>query len=160
MTGHQVLQAHWLPGGNVIAYSQAVASSPSGTGDVFSIDSVTRASRLVIPSAQFAPVAGIGDFAFSPDGQWVAFTVYVPSSTGVRFQGLWMMNLLTSLSHQIDTADGQTVTDLWWGEQQLIYRTVKSADLVVPKHYTGVEPYWLFVASTSDDAPVLRYQSP
>ncbi len=121
---------------------------------------MTHASRLVIPSAQFAPVAGIGDFAFSPDGQWVAFTVYVPNNSGIRFQGLWLMNVLTGTTQQVETASDQTVTDLWWGADSLIFRAVSAGTLESPVHYTGVEPYSLYMVSTTGDAPVLRYHSP
>ncbi len=157
---HPVLAASWLPNSNRIAYIQAVASSPSGTGDVFTVDSASVRSELAVASAQFAPVAGIGDVAFSDDGRWVAFTLYLPDDSGSSFQGLWLMNLETRVTQQVPIEAGQAVTDLWWGQGTLLYRTIKTDDTSSPERYSGLGSFALYSVKPDGSQPVLRYREP
>lgn len=157
---HPVLAAKWLPTGNQIVYIQAVASSPPGTGDLFIVDSDTVIRELMVPSAQFAPVAGIGDMALSGDGRWVAFNLYVPGDSGSRFQGLWLMNLATRATQQVVIESGQAVTDLWWGQETLAYRTVRSTESSDPERYTGIEPFSLYTVKPDGSQPVVRHRAP
>ncbi len=157
---HPVLAATWLPNSGRIAYIQAVASSPAGTGDVFTVDSGTAKSDLTVPSAQFAPVAGIGDFAFSGDGHWIAFTLYVPNDTGSRFQGLWLMNLESNATRQVSVEAGQAVSDLWWGQRTLLYRTIEVDHVSSPEHYAGIGSFSLYSVKPDGQPPVLRHYVP
>ena len=153
---HPVLAATWLPNNGRIAYLQAVASSPEGTGDVFTVDAGTVKSDLAVPSAQFAPVAGIGEFAFSGDGRWIAFTLYVPNDTGSRFQGLWLMNVETSATRQVSVEAGRAVSDLWWGQGTLLYRTIEAGNASSPERYSGIESFSLYSMKPDGERPVLR----
>ncbi|MGA7672123.1 MAG: hypothetical protein WBW04_16975 [Nitrolancea sp.] len=154
-----VSAATWLPDGSGIAYIQPSASSPKGTGDVFTVDGSTGTSGLAVPSSQFAPVAGVGAMAFSRDGHWVAVTVYVPSEGGTSFGGLWLVNRETSATRRIIVDDDQAVTDLWWGNGTLIYRTEKAMSGKQPQRYGGLGAYALYSVSPVDVQPTLRHRT-
>ncbi len=154
-TGEPVMSATWLPNSR-IAYVQKAASSPTGTGDLFIIDTTTAKNRLVVAAAQFAPVAGVANAVFSRDGHWAAFTIYVPSNAGSQFYGLWLLDVQSGSMRQITVNAGDAVTDLWWGKETLIYRTIAAASAIQPQRYTGIEPFSLYSLSPSGGKPVLR----
>ncbi len=154
-----VLEASWLPDGSGIAYIQPAASSPAGTGDVFTVDVRTGASDLAVPSSQFAPVAGVGAMAFSRDGRWAAVTVYVPGENGSGFGGLWLLNRETNATRQVPIDDDLTVTDLWWASGTLLYRTVKATSGKQPQRYGGLRPYALYTVNPTTGESRLRRQT-
>lgn len=159
-SSYPVLEARWIPNGDRIGYVQVTAASPSGTGDVFVIDAGTAESQLAVAATQFAPVAGIGTMTFSPDGEWIAFTLYGPNASDVKFQGLWLTNLATNVTQQIEVGAGQAVTDLWWGKDSLLFRAMKANPSDRPTRYNGMEPFSLYSVATGSEEPIQRYTSP
>ena len=154
-----ILEASWLPDGSGIAYVKPAASSPAGTGDVFTVDVRTGASDLAVPSSQFAPVAGVGTMAFSRDGHWAAVTVYVPGGSGSSFGGLWLLNRKTNATRQVVIDDDMTVTDLWWANGTLLFRTVKATSGKQPQRYGGLGPYELYSVNPATGESTLRRQT-
>lgn len=134
----------WLPGRAAIAYVRRSAASIEAGGDLFAVDTASGAQQLLVPSTQFAPVAGVLDLSASPDGQYLAWTVYVPGEHFAVFQSLWLMNLDTEEVIEVPTNTGEAITDLWWADHQLFFRSIPHDQMTIPSVYTGTESFQIY----------------
>jgi hypothetical protein len=71
-----------------------------------------------------APVARIVGATPSRDGRSVAYIVLIPEDGRVVFDSLWVRDLQTNQGLAIDVSPGQSVTDVWWTDAGLMFRTV------------------------------------
>lgn len=151
--------AVWLPGRHQIAYVLGSPSRVENGGDLFAISPDEGTPMLLVSAGNFAPVAGVVAVAASQSGRYLAFTVFVPGPERPDFQSLWVMELSTREMTEVPVARGQSVTDLWWAGEQLIYRQIDESQVVVPAAYTGTEPFALVQYDPATGASDERYRS-
>jgi hypothetical protein len=138
-----IIRARWIPGTNRIAVIRSTGSTISHGGDLFLIDVENGQRELVMSSGAIAPVAGLVDLEPSPDGSWLAATGFVPGVEFPRFGGLWMINVQSGVSTEIDLENAAAVTDLWWIDGALVVRVIDEPQTSLPGAYTGRESFRL-----------------
>lgn len=154
-----VLAAAWLPDGGSLAFVLSTTGMVEGSGDIFTIDPDGGAPTLLVSASQFAPVAGVAGLAVSPSGQYLAFTVAVPGPEHAAFQSLRLLDRASGKVVEVPVRRDQTVVDLWWVGNQLVYRTIEDANVVVPGVYSGTEPFILLQFDPSTGEIQQRYRS-
>jgi hypothetical protein len=155
--GHGVVRARWVPGTSYLVVSRASGSTIPHGGDLFLIDVETGYQELLMSSGEIAPVAGIVDIAPSPDGDWLAVTGFVPGANHPGFAGLWLINLRSGLRLEPSIPSGETVTNLWWLGEDLLFRTISEPRTSLPGTYTGREAFKLLQFDPNDERLVQRY---
>jgi hypothetical protein len=155
--GEGVVRARWIPGSTYVAVIRASGSTISHGGDLFLVDVETGRQELLMSSGEIAPVAGLVDIAPSPDGEWLAATAFVPGDDYPRFAGLWMINLRSGLSSEIEAVGNGVVTDLWWLGDNLLVRTVDEPRTSLPGTYTGREDFRLLEIDPDNGRVTERY---
>lgn len=141
--GHGVEAATWIPGTSYLVYTKSSGSTISHGGDMFVVNALTGERQLLLSSGEIAPVAGVVDLAVSPDGEVVALTTFVPGDERPEFAGLWTVDLSTGDRLRVPVNRGQSVTDIWWLGENLLYRAVAEPRTRLPGVYTGVEDFEL-----------------
>jgi hypothetical protein len=137
----------WLPGRGRIAFveGQGPASSPLA-GSIFTIAPDGSARELLVSAGQFAPAARVVALCASPDGRELAFTVYLPDSTGaLTFASLWVLTIDTGELREIPVEPGYRVTEVWWTAPGLVWRGVDIGEATSGDGmtYTGDESFIL-----------------
>ena len=112
----------WLPDGRAVLFSEARGQGTAG--DLWRIRSDGTDRELVASAGSVAPVARVVGAKPSRDGRSVAYIVVVPGGDGEEFNSLWVRHLATNQGLQIDVPPGAAVTDFWWTNSGLIFRTV------------------------------------
>ena len=157
--GRTVADLAWLPDGQEILFTERAAPGrPVTGGDLWRIATDgSRRSLVASAGGTGFPAAQVAAVAPSPDGDAVAFTVVVPSETGVRFHSLRLRGLTpSSQSVEMRVPAGQAVTDLWWTASGLVFRTVPAESFV--GRYNG-GPFGLYRA-TPHAEPTQLYATP
>ena len=151
-----VVAATWLPGRGTLAFVRRNAGVAGG--DVFEVSDTGGGSSVLISAGQFAPVAGIVHLAASPDGRYLAATVFVPGSDRPQFQSLRLVDLTTNTVTEMPTAPGEVVTDVWFASGQLIFRAIDESHATATGTYTGTEPFGLYQVDLATLALHERYR--
>ena len=157
--GRTVADLAWLPDGQEILFTERAAPGrPVTGGDLWRI-ATDGSGRSLVASAGGTgfPAAQVANVAPSPDGDAVAYTVVVPSESGIRFHSLRLRGLAdSSQSVEMRVPAGQAVTDLWWTASGLVFRTVPAESFV--GRYTG-GPFGLYRATLHSE-PTQLYVAP
>ena len=103
-----------LPNGLPATDLADAAPAPDGTQIVLSVTTgLGQGSTVWLASPDgmqmqplFQSTADVGLFAWSPDGQQIAYETIADSSVPFRPAGLWVMSATGTAQHQIATADG------------------------------------------------------
>lgn len=114
----------WLPDGSGLIYAERGEVGASG-GDLFTVSAAGEDPRLVASAGRAAPVAQIVDFAVSPDGRSLAYTIATPDASGdeLAFHSLWVRSLADSTTVAVPIPNGRDVTELWWTAAGLVWRS-------------------------------------
>jgi hypothetical protein len=152
-----IVRARWIPGTMFIAVVRSTGSTIAHGGDLFLVDADTGRRELLMSSGSIAPVAGIADIEPSPDGNWLAATGFVPGDEHPAFAGLWLIDLESGVSHEIDLEHDGNVTDLWWLGDNLLIRAIETPQTSLPGTYTGRESFRLLEIDPSDRSITQRY---
>lgn len=155
---HAVIAATWLPGRDLLAYVLSSSTTIDQGGDIFAARPDGSRTALLVSAGQFAPIAGAIDLAASPDGRYLALTVYVPGQPLPLYQSLRLLDLTTHRLTTVSTARGEAVTDLWWAAGQLIFRAIDQSRAVLPGVYTGTEPFALYQVDVASGSVRQRYR--
>lgn len=140
----------WLPGRGRIAYVEGTAAATGAPSSIHTILPDGTARELLVSAGQFGPVSYIEDLTASPDGHRLAFTVFMPDTTGSsRFTSLWVLNIDSGDLDEVRVPGDVRVTDLWWISSGLLWRGV---DIATPAHgspaeYSGIGAFILGVYS-------------
>lgn len=119
----------WAEGGRAILYAQSSSTSETAGQDLFSVAPSGEDRRLVASGGTVAPVGGVERFAVSPDGQAVAYAVYVPGPDTLVFNSLWIESLADETRFRVPVEPGQTLTALRWVSSGLLWdATMDGAD--------------------------------
>lgn len=123
--GDSVSAFSWLPDGSGLAYAESGDIGGTAGGDLFTVQSDGSEPRLIASAGRAAPVAQIVDFAVSPDGTSLAYTIATPDSTGDRlmFHSLWIRALEGTETVSVPIPANVAVTQLWWTDQGLVWRS-------------------------------------
>lgn len=161
-TARSVATLAWLPGRGRIAFVEdADASATRLPGSIFTIAPDGSLLELLVSAGQFAPAARIASIHPSPDGRELAFTVYVPDSSGQpAFESLWVLNIDTGEQRAVPIEPGYRVADVWWTATGLVWRGIDTSD-PAPEHgpaYTGSEPF-ILGRYASDGTSTVIFQS-
>lgn len=115
----------WLPDGSGLVYTESSAIGDTAGGDLFSVQSDGSDPRLIASAGRAAPVAQIVDFAVSPDGGSLAYTIATPDATGERlvFHSLWVRALDGTATVPVPIPGDEAVTQLWWTAEGLVWRS-------------------------------------
>ncbi len=127
----------WRPDGSGILFTESGASGGVGTGrDLFSISAGGEDLTLIASAGRIAPAAQVIGVVPSPDGRAVAYTIWIPGGEGLAFHSLWVQPLAGGPGYQVPVPAGQTVTDAWWTNRGLVWRTVEDGS-AEGSTYTG-----------------------
>ena len=118
----------WRPDGSGILFTEAAASGGIGTArDLFSISPGGQDLQLIASAGRVAPAAGVIGVVPSPDDRAVAYAIGVPAAGGLAFHSLWVQPLAGGPGYQVPMPAEETVTDAWWTDRGLVWRTVPDA---------------------------------
>ncbi len=118
----------WRPDGSGILFTASGAPGGTGTGqDLFSISAGGENLTLIASAGRMAPAARVAEVAPSPDGRAVAYTIWVPTGNAPAFHSLWVQPLAGGPGYQVPVPAGQTVTDAWWTDRGLVWRSIENA---------------------------------
>ncbi|HEV2109447.1 MAG TPA: hypothetical protein VGR16_14405 [Thermomicrobiales bacterium] len=122
--GQSVESLAWRPGAGTILYLQSSTAAGTQGHDLFEIAPSGQERRLVASAGRVAPVASIAEFDVSPDGQSVAYSVYVPGAEGPRFDSLWIHAIGGSTMLEVPVERDEVVTAFQWSAKGLLWQTV------------------------------------
>jgi hypothetical protein len=124
-TTTSVVSLEWLPDASAILFTQTNPDDelPQG-GDLFEIPARGGDARIVVSSRRAAPVAAIEQVIASPNGRAISYGVVVPGASQPEFHSLWIQQLGTSNAVRISTPPEERVTDVWFVNGGIAYRTV------------------------------------
>lgn len=118
----------WRPDGSAILFTTSGAPAGVGAGrDLFSISPGGQDLTLIASAGRLAPAARVIGVVPSPDGRAVAYTIWVPAGENSAFHSLWVQPLAGGPGYQVPVPTGQTVTDAWWTNRGLVWRTVEDS---------------------------------
>jgi hypothetical protein len=156
--GPSVRRLAWYPSGKSILYTRASSTNglPIG-GDLFQISPSGGGPTIVASAGRVAPISSIVDFAPSPDGRAIAYTIVVPGQNGPTFNSLWIQQLGTSNRQRLSTPAGIAVNELWWVSSGLVWRATTDSTAVIA---TGQnESFTLYQTAKGGEAtPIYRFQ--
>ena len=160
--GRAVRAFVWLPGRGRLAYVEAPAGPATAPGSIFTVAPDGSARELLLSSGRFAPVASVVALVASPDGQQLAFTVYLPDAAGeFTYESLWIMNIDSGEVTQLPVAPAYRVTDLWWAASGLVWRGVERGARSTGggTRYSGTEPFVLVQYDPANGQTAIVFQS-
>ncbi len=143
----------WLPGRGRLAFvERAGGTGREMPGSIFTMAADGTSRELLLSAGQFAPAALVMSLRASPDGRFIAFTVFVPGPQGTpTFQSLWALNIDSGELVNIPVATGYRVADIWWAAQGLSWRAV-SLDAPAADDPTQYRGTGAFLIQRYDDA--------
>jgi hypothetical protein len=123
--GDGVSAFSWLPDGSGLVYTERGDIGGTTGGDLFTVQADGSDPRLIASAGRAAPVAQIVDFAVSPDGSSLAYTIATPDSTGERlmFHSLWVRAMDGTATVPVPIPGNEVVTQLWWTAEGLVWRS-------------------------------------
>lgn len=121
----------WVPDGSGLLFTETGGRSPAG-GDLYRVAPTGEERELVVSARAAAPVAGILEFAPSPDGRAVAFTVAVPGDAGPIFDSLWVQTLAGGRPAEVPIPPDQVASALRWTSRGLVWRSTPTGQEVTP----------------------------
>jgi hypothetical protein len=127
-TNTSVVDLEWLPDASAILFTRTNPDDelPQG-GDLFEIPARGGSAMIVVSSRRAAPVAAITQVVASPNGRTISYGVVVPGTEQADFHSLWIQQLGTTNAVRISTPPEERVTDVWFVNGGLAYRTVPNA---------------------------------
>jgi hypothetical protein len=125
-TGQSVEALSWRPDVGTILFLQSSIGSTVEGQDLFEISPVGEERRLIASAGRVAPVAGIAEFAVSPDGDSVAYSVHVPAPDGVRFDSLWIRSIDAATAIEVPLEREVVVTEFRWSASGLLLETISA----------------------------------
>ena len=137
--------ASWISStGSIVVTEDRSAGFNPDAGSIFTLSADGSNRRLLVSSGQFGPAVNIDRIVPSPNGSQIAFTVETPGETGVfRFRSLQVLEIATGVRRELDVAPGQSISDLWWFDGGLAWRTVDQDD---GPEYDGAQPFLIQVS--------------
>jgi hypothetical protein len=147
-----VVSFAWLPNGSGIAYLIAEEARTDPGGRVYIVDLLSDARTLIAAPGRGGPAAVIVDFAISPDGKSIAYTISVPADGQWTFDSMWVRSLKTANVDSVPVFDIDRAVDLWWADAGIVWQQQVDEEIdVVSKSETG-EPVNLVSFSPVDMA--------
>jgi dipeptidyl aminopeptidase/acylaminoacyl peptidase len=124
-TNASVVNLEWLPDASAILFTRTNPDDdlPQG-GDLFQIPARGGDTTIVVSSRRAAPVAAIEQVVASPNGRAISYWVVVPGEGQPEFHSLWIQQLGTSNAVRLSTPSGERVTDVWFVNGGIAFRTV------------------------------------
>jgi len=149
----------WLPGrGRLVIVEDRAVGPNSLAGSIFSVAPDGTGRELLVSGGRFAPVVDVLRMRASPDGLWLAFTVYLPDAEGEpSFLSLWLLEIESGNLVEVAVPATFRVTDLWWSTAGLVWRGV-DRDAPAPlgeERYGGSEPFVIAIAATDGSSRVV-----
>jgi hypothetical protein len=125
-----VTEFAWLPDGSGFVYIlSADAGVASGGGQLFAFDLTTNQRDLVATPGRGGPSAKIVDFAVSPDGQVVAYSISIPNGEQWQFHSLWVRALESSDTYRVPLAQTDRINEIWWTGSGLAWQQQSGDEL-------------------------------
>ncbi|MBA2468453.1 MAG: PD40 domain-containing protein [Chloroflexia bacterium] len=113
----------WTPDGTSIAFilAEESGSSPSG-GQLYTINLSLGVRLLVATPGRGGPAAEIVEFAVSPDGGVIAYTIAIPDSDGWQFHSLWVRSITSAGLYDVPVDNVELVDQVWWAGSGIVWR--------------------------------------
>ena len=138
-------QVAWLPGGAGVMFTQSsVRGGVPVEAQLFAMSLDGTAPNLVATAGRGGPSARIADFALSPDGTSVAYTIVRPQGNDWAFHSLWIKSLKGATVFAVPVGPVVAVSGLEWSSAGLIWRQETRDDdatreeLMLAAHDTSV----------------------
>lgn len=118
----------WKANGDGVIYLEGVpAEAGLDGGRIVSWDLSTNATRVVATGGQAGPTGSVLAFELAPDGKAIAYSVWLPSTDGWSFNGIYVRSLRHGEVYRVPVDPDVTVVDLWWYEKGLAWAVVEGA---------------------------------
>lgn len=120
----------WMPDGSGLIYilSEEAGANAVG-GQVYTINLKLGVRLLVATPGRGGPAAEIVDFAVSPDGKAVAYTIAIPSGDAWQFHSLWVRSITMTGLYNVPAGTPERIDRLWWADPGIVWRQ-QSGDIV------------------------------
>lgn len=143
----------WLPGRGRLAFvERADGAGRAMPGSIFTMAADGSSRELLLSAGQFAPAAMVMSLRASPDGRFIAFTVFVPGPRDTpTFQSLWSLNIDSGELVNIPVATGYRVADIWWSATGITWRAM-SLDIPAGDDPTAYRGSGAFLIQRFDEA--------
>lgn len=122
----------WLPDSRGLIFVDATGPVSAETlrsgRDLFVTPLRSDRRMLIVAAGIIGPSAGVVDFAVSPDGTAVAYTLFRTEGSDARFNSLWVDGIDGRSPVQLTMPDGAGVQGLAWTTAGLLVLTSPAAD--------------------------------
>ena len=88
--------------------------------DLYVLPKFGESMRLLASAGVASPIAVVDQIAVAQNGTTVAFSVLVPGDVGLRFQGIWVTDVLKPGSTAATTTGIRRIGELVWSPQGLV----------------------------------------
>jgi len=113
----------WMPDGAGVMFSQSsIQGGVPVDAQLFAMSLDGTAPNLVATAGRGGPSARIADFALSPDGTSVAYTIVRPEGSDWAFHSLWIKSLEGPTVFAVPVGPVVAVSGLEWSSAGLIWR--------------------------------------
>jgi hypothetical protein len=143
----------WLPDGSGFAYILAPdAGEGEPGGQLYTLNLKTGITLLVATAGRGGPAALIVDFALSPDGKSIAYTIAIPNGDQWQFDSLWIRSLRSSNRVQVPVGGSAQVVQVWWADPGIVWMQQEHSDFVVILKAVEGEPELLLTIDPDGQA--------
>ncbi len=147
-----VTQFAWLPDGSGLAY---ILSGNTGTGaaggQLYTINLKLGIKLLVATPGRGGPAAEIVDFALSPDGRAIAYTIAIPDGEQWQFHSLWVRSVQTRAVYNVPAGNPERIERLWWAGSGIAWQQQAGGTLEIVAQMAGENPVMVFTPDPGGD---------
>jgi len=111
----------WMPDGTSLAFILAEESGSFG-GQLYTVNLSLGVRLLVATPGRGGPAAEIVEFAVSPDGEVVAYTIAIPVDDEWQFHSLWVRSITSAGLYNVPMDNVERVDEVWWSGSGIVWR--------------------------------------
>ncbi|MDQ3657510.1 MAG: hypothetical protein M3457_20840 [Chloroflexota bacterium] len=139
-----VTQFAWLPDGSGLAY--ILAEDSGAGGQLYTINLKLGIKLLVATPGRGGPAAVIVDFALSPDGKAIAYTIAIPDGDRWQFHSLWVRSVQARAVYNVPAGNPERIERLWWAGSGIAWQQQAGGTLEIVAQMAGENPVTVFTA--------------
>jgi len=147
-----VIEFAWLPDGSGLAYilAEDTGAGEAG-GQLYTINIKLGIKLLVATPGRGGPAAQIVDFALSPDGRAIAYTIAIPDGEQWQFHSLWVRSVQARAVYNVPAGSPERIERLWWAGSGIAWQQQAGGTLQIVAQMAGESPVTVFTADPGGD---------
>jgi len=150
-----VIEFAWLPDGSGLAY---ILAGDTGAGEaggqLYTINIKLGIKLLVATPGRGGPAAQIVDFALSPDGRAIAYTIAIPDGEQWQFHSLWVRSVQARAVYGVPAGNPERIERLWWAGSGIAWQQQAGGTLQIVAQMAGESPVTVFTAGPAGESPI------